>query len=185
MDVTKIDTTKRETVDVELMDDSLNASEDMFKTYLTTSSKLRKKMINIYEERLEQQRSLLQKKVELEKDVVQKNLFNEYLEKITLIEKEAVDRLNKLSLEREAELAKDKDELYTYFDTARKELKKWEESNPQRYKSEMEYLNKKEMMKIETIQENALQLFQQSQRLFDEIVEIFYDNDKVMEQQLS
>ncbi|RUM76530.1 MAG: hypothetical protein DSZ11_00475, partial [Sulfurovum sp.] len=65
------------------------------------------------------------------------------------------------------------------------ELKKWEKSNPQRYKSEMEYLNKKEMMKIETIQENALQLFQQSQRLFDEIVEIFYNNDKVIGKQLS
>ncbi|MCK5855347.1 MAG: hypothetical protein KAG56_09005 [Sulfurovaceae bacterium] len=180
-----MDVIKTQTVDVELINQSVNEPEDMFKTYITTSSKLRKKMINIYEERLEQQRIVLQKKVELDKDVVHKALYNEYLEKITTIEKEAVDRLNKLSLERESELANDKDELYTYFDTARKRLKKWEESNPKRYESEMAYLDTKESMKIETIEENALQLFQQSQRMFDEIVEIFYDNDKVIEKQLS
>ena len=177
--------TKVETVDTELIHQSTHEPKDMFETYITTSSKLRKKMITIYEERLEQQRNLLEKKVELDKDIVHKALYNEYLEKITTIEKEAVDRLNTLSLEREAELAKDKDELYTYFDIARKELKKWEESNPQRYKREMEYLDKKEQIKIETIQENAQQLFEQSQRMFDEIVEVFYDNDKVLEKQLS
>ncbi len=180
MDVTKVDS-----VDAELINQSSHEPKDMFETYITTSSKLRKKMIDIYEERLEQQRNLLQKKVELDKDIVHKALYNEYLEKITTIEKEAVDRLNKLSLEREAELAKDKDELYNYFDKARKELKKWEESNPKRYKKEMKYLDKKESMEIETIQENAQQLFEQSQKMFDEIVEIFYDNDKVLEEKLS
>ena len=176
MDITKI-----ETVDTELINQSTHEPKDMFETYITTSSKLRRKMIDIYEERLEQQRNLLQKKVELDKDIIHKALYNEYLEKITTIEKEAGDRLNTLSLEREAELAKDKDELYSYFDLARKELKKWEKSNPQRYQREMEYLDKKEKIKIETIQENAQQLFEQSQRMFDEIVEVFYNNDKEME----
>jgi len=166
--------TTTNTVDTELIDEP----EDMFQTYLTTSTKLRKKMINIYEERLEQQRLVLQKKVELDKDIVHKNLYSEYLEKITIIEKEAVDRLNKLSLERELELANDKDELYSYFDEARKKLDKWKESSPKRYKSEMEYLDKNESSKIKTIEDNALQLFEQSQKMFDEIVEIFYDNDK-------
>ncbi|HIC78950.1 MAG TPA: hypothetical protein EYP02_07165 [Sulfurovum sp.] len=166
--------TTTNTVDTELIDEP----EDMFQTYLTTSTKLRKKMINIYEERLEQQRLVLQKKVELDKDIVHKNLYSEYLEKITIIEKEAVDRLNKLSLERELELANDKDELYSYFDDARKKLDKWKESSPKRYKSEMEYLDKNESSKIKTIEDNALQLFEQSQKMFDEIVEIFYDNDK-------
>jgi len=166
--------TTTNTVDTELIDEP----EDMFQTYLTTSTKLRKKMINIYEERLEQQRLVLQKKVELDKDIVHKNLYSDYLEKITIIEKEAVDRLNKLSLERELELANDKDELYSYFDDARKKLDKWKESSPKRYKSEMEYLDKNESSKIKTIEDNALQLFEQSQKMFDEIVEIFYDNDK-------
>ena len=166
--------TTTNTVDAELIDEP----EDMFQTYLTTSTKIRKKMINIYEERLEQQHLVLQKKVELDKDIVHKNLYSEYLEKITIIEKEAVDRLNKLSLERELELANDKDELYSYFDDARKKLDKWKESSPKRYKSEMEYLDKNESSKIKTIEDNALQLFEQSQKMFDEIVEIFYDNDK-------
>ena len=174
------DVTQVETVDTELVDESKNEPQpqDMFATYLTTSSKLRKKMIDIYAQRIEQQRDIMQKKVELDKDIVHKNLYNEYLEKITTIEKEAVDRLNKLSLEREAELANDKDELYTYFDEARKKLEKWEESNPRRYKSEMEYLDKNESLKISTIEENALQLFEQSQKMFDDIVEIFYNNDE-------
>lgn len=174
--------TKTETVDTEIIDKSIEKSideqKDMFQTYLTTSTKLRKKMINIYEERLEQQRLVLQKKVELDKDILHKNLYGDYLQKITVIEKEAVDRLNRLSLEREAELANDKDELYTYFDNARKKLDKWRESSPSRYKNEIEYLDKNEAMKISTIEENALQLFEQSQKMFDEIVEIFYDNDE-------
>ena len=174
--MTDITTTK--TVNTELINEPVDEPKDMFQTYLTTSTKLRKKMINIYEERLEQQRLVLNKKVELDKDIVHKNLYNNYLQKITIIEKEAVDRLNKLSLEREAELANDKDELYTYFDNARKKLEKWQESNPSRYKSELEYLDKNEMMKISTIEENALQLFEQSQKMFDEIVEIFYNNDE-------
>ena len=176
------DVTKTKIIDTEIINESIDKpiaeQKDMFQTYLTTSTKLRKKMINIYEERLEQQRIVLQKKVELDKDIIHKSLYNNYLEKISIIEREAVDRLNKLSLERESELANDKDELYTYFDTARKELTKWEESNPRRYKSEMAYLDKKETMKIETIQKNALQLFEQSQEMFDEIVEIFHHNDK-------
>ena len=172
------DVTQVETVDTELVDESKNEPQDMFNTYITTSSKLRKKMIEIYAERIEQQRDIMEKKVELDKDIVHKNLYNEYLQKITTIEKEAVDRLNKLSLEREAELANDKDELYTYFDEARNKLEKWRESNPRRYKNEMEYLDKNEAMKIATIEENALQLFEQSQKMFDEIVEIFYNNDE-------
>jgi len=172
------DVTKVESVDTELINEPKNEPQDMFNTYLTTSSKLRKKMIDIYAERIEQQRDIIEKKVELDKDIVHKNLYNNYLQKATLIEKEAVDRLNKLSLEREEELANDKDELYTYFDNARKKLEKWKETNPRRYKSEMEYLEKNEAMKIKTIEENALQLFEQSQNMFDEIVEIFYQNDE-------
>jgi hypothetical protein len=172
------DITQVETVNTELIQESENEPQDMFSTYITTSSKLRKKMIDIYAERIEHQREILEKKVELDKDIVHKNLYNEYLDKITTIEKEAVDRLNKLSIEREEELANDKDELYTYFDNARKKLEKWKETNPKRYETEMAYLDKNEREKIDTIEENALQLFEQSQKMFDETVEIFYNNDR-------
>jgi hypothetical protein len=172
------DVTQVETVDTELVHESENEPKDMFSTYITTSSKLRKKMIDIYAERIEHQREILEKKVELDKDIAHKNLYNEYLQEITTIEKEAVDQLNKLSIEREVELANDKDELYTYFDNARKKLEKWKETNPKRYETEMAYLDKNEREKIQTIEENALQLFEQSQKMFDETVEIFYNNDK-------
>ena len=158
--------------------------EDMFNIYIKTSTKLRKKMIDIYDERLEHQRALIKKRMNLDKDMVQKNLYNDYLDKIYAIEKEAVDKLNKISIDREAELANDKDELYNYFDKARKELDKWKD-NPRRYEKEMAFLDKKESIKIATIEENAMQLFDESQKIFDEIISIFHQHDKEIASKLS
>ena len=169
--------TKQEPLDVEGLNTKMQTSMDKLNIYMTTSSKLRKKMIDIYDERLEQQRMVLQKKMHLDRDMVQKNLYSNYLDKIYLIEKEAVNKLNDISIDRETEVAQDKDELYTYFDKAREDLKKWKDK-PHRYNSEMEYINKKESMKIEAIENNALKLFEKSQRMFDETIKVFQEHDK-------
>jgi len=158
--------------------------EDMFSTYIKTSTKLRKKMIDIYGERLEHQRELLKKKMNLDQDIEQKNLYSDYLDEIYTIEKEAVDKLNKISLDRENELANDKDEIYQYFDNARKRLERWKESNPRRYEKEMAYLDKKESIKIQTIEENAMQLFEESQKMFDEVIAIFRQHDQEIAKKL-
>ncbi len=160
------------------------APEDMFNIYVKTSTKLRKKMIDIYDERLEHQRELLKKKMHLDQDIEQKNLYSSYLDEIYAIEKEAVDKLNKISLDREEELANDKNEIYQYFDNARKNLERWKESNPQRYQKEMEYLAQKEAIKIQTIEENAMQLFNESQKMFDEIIAIFHQHDQEIAKRL-
>ncbi len=158
--------------------------EDMFNIYIKTSTKLRKKMIDIYDERLEHQRALIKKRMNLDKDIVQKNLYNDYLDKIYAIEKEAVDKLNKISIDREEELSNDKNELYNYFDKARKELDKWKD-NPRRYEKEMAFIDRKESIKIATIEENAMQLFDESQKIFDEIISIFHQHDKEIASKLS
>ncbi|MCH9740177.1 MAG: hypothetical protein K0U38_04995 [Epsilonproteobacteria bacterium] len=163
-------------LETEALNQKLNDPNDLFKTYMVTSTKLRQKMITIYHERLEEQRKVLQKKMNLDRDALQKQLYIEYIDRVSTIEKEAVDKLNRFSLEREAELANDKEELYTYFDKARKELEKWKE-NPERYQNEMEYLNKKESMKIEAIEANALNLFEKSQKMFEDIISVFYEHD--------
>lgn len=169
--------TTTEPLDVEGLNTKVQTSMDKLNIYITTSSKLRKKMIDIYDERLEQQRLVLQKKMNLDRDVVQKSLYSDYLDRIYLIEKEAVDKLNDISIDRETEVARDKDELYTYFDKAREDLEKWKHK-PNRYESEMEYINKKESMKIEAIETNALKLFKKSQRMFDETIKVFQEHDQ-------
>jgi len=174
-------------VDTEALEGEIieqQAGEDMFETYIKTSTKLRKKMIDIYDERLEHQRELLKKKMNLDQDIHQKNLYSDYLDTIYNIEKEAVDKLNKISLDRERELANDKDEIYQHFDQARKALEKWRETNPRRYEKEMAYLDQKESIKIQTIEENAMQLFEESQKMFDDVIAIFHQHDQELARKL-
>jgi len=150
---------------------------DKFSKYLVNSKKLRKEMIEIYSDRLENQKVILKQKYRLDGDVIQKTLYSEYLTKIAVVEKEAVNKLTTFSLEREKQVKDNKKDVYKFFDEARKEVDKEYSDNAVRHKREMEHLDKQEEHEVVKIEENAMELDKKSQVLFNKTIQIFQDND--------
>lgn len=167
-------------------DEKLNAYHRLTK-YIVNSKKLRNKMIELYEDRLEHQQAILKQKYGLDTDVIKKSLYGEYLTKIAVVEKEAVDKLTTMSLERENQVIKHKNELYEQFDKHRDELDKTRDSSNKRkearYQREMDRLDNQEVIEVERIENNAMKLTEKSQIMFDRTIEIFQENDTKSENQ--
>ena len=150
---------------------------DKVSKYLVNSKKLREKMIEIYSDRLEHQKEVLKQKYRLDVDVIQKALYSEYLTKIKVIEKEAVNKLTTFSLEREKQVKDNKKDVYKFFDEAREEVDKEYSNNAGRHKREMDHLDKQEEHEVVKIEGNAMELDKKSQVLFNKTIQIFQDND--------
>lgn len=179
---------KRETViDTEVLNAEITTQADReltiydkFNKYLVNSKKLREEMITIYADRLEHQKEILNQKYTLDGDVIKKTLYSEYLTKIAVIEKEAVNKLTTFSLEREKQVNDNKKEAYNFFDEARKVVNKEYSNNEKRHKREMDHLDKQEENEVVMIEGNAMELGKKSQVLFQKTIQIFQDNDNKM-----
>jgi len=150
---------------------------DKVSKYLVNSKKLREEMIEIYSDRLEHQKIILKQKYRLDGDVIQKTLYSEYLTKIAVVEKEAVNKLTTFSLEREKQVKDNKKDVYKFFDEAREEVDKEYSNNAGRHKREMDHLDKQEEHEVVKIEGNAMELDKKSQVLFNKTIQIFQDND--------
>lgn len=150
---------------------------DKVSKYLVNSKKLREEMIEIYSDRLEHQKIVLKQKYRLDGDVIQKTLYSEYLTKIAVVEKEAVNKLTTFSLEREKQVKDNKKDVYKFFDEAREEVDKEYSNNAGRHKREMDHLDKQEEHEVVKIEGNAMELDKKSQVLFNKTIQIFQDND--------
>jgi len=162
-------------------DEKLNVFHRLTK-YAVNSKKLRDKMIELYSDRLEHQQAILKQKYGLDADVIKKSLYGQYLTKIAVVEKEAVDKLTKMSLERENQVIAHKNELYTQFDEHRAKLDEARDPSNKRkedrYNREMDRLAQQEAIEIERIENNAMKLTEKSQIMFDRTIELFQENDK-------
>jgi hypothetical protein len=174
---------KSEVLDTSIVsanDEKLNAYHKLTK-YIVNSKKLRDKMIELYEDRLEHQQIILRQKYGLDADVIKKSLYGQYLTKIAIVEKEAVDKLTTMALDRENQVIQHKNELYAQFDKHRDDLEKLRDSNnirkEARYKREMDRLDTQEIVEIERIENNAMKLTEKSQIMFDRTIELFQEND--------
>ena len=158
---------------------------DKVSKYLVNSKKLREEMIEIYSDRLEHQKIILKQKYRLDGDVIQKTLYSEYLTKIAVVEKEAVNKLTTFSLEREKQVKDNKKDVYKFFDEAREEVDKEYSNNAGRHKREMDHLDKQEEHEVVKIEGNAMELDKKSQVLFNKTIQIFQDNDDDMKNKFS
>lgn len=141
------------------------------------NNRLRKIAVEAYAERLEYQQTILRQRYLLGASIAKQTLFNEYMSKIGVVEKEAIDKLNNLSLQGDEQVKNAKDEVYDFFDSALEDIKKWAD-NPARYDREKQYLDTQLEKKLNGIQNNADKLYDKTDKMLDETMKLFKENDE-------
>ena len=118
------------------------------------------------------QHELLKTTIQTSLDIEQKRVFNSYLSRVSEIEFEFTQKLDKLERQNDEYEKKTRAEIYDFFDGVREEVKKWE-NNPERYRAEVQYLNEKQQKRLKTIKERLESIEAKRKNIFDNTMETF------------